>query len=110
MSSLLKEMLFKVAEEDFEKEKEELEQCARRGLPQFKSLLLAIKKQKRYDLVVLVEGSPPENIKETEKELNMLERANLIKGEMKFMARDTYRRYVLTKKGNDLAESLLKEE
>jgi hypothetical protein len=103
-------MLDKVAEEDFEKEKEEIEQRARMGLPKFKSLILAIKKQKRYDFVVLVEGSPPEGIKEIEKDLNMLERANLIKGEMKFTQRNAYRSYMLTKKGNDLAESLLKEE
>jgi len=110
VSSLLKEMLDKVAEEDFEKEKEEIEQRARRGLPRLKSLILTIKKQKTYDFVVLAEGSQPNGAKETEKELNMLERANLIKGEMKFTDRDTYRRYVLTKKGNDLAEELLKEE
>jgi hypothetical protein len=109
VSSLLKEMLDKVAEEDFKKEEEEIEQRARKGLPRFKSLILAIKKAKRYDLVVLAEGSAPEGIKKIEKDLNMLERANLIKGEMKFTHRDTYRRYVLTKKGNDLAESLLKE-
>jgi hypothetical protein len=36
-------------------------------------------------------------------------RANLIKGEMKFTERNAYRRYVLTKKGKDLADSLLKE-
>jgi hypothetical protein len=109
MSSLLKEMLDKVAEEDFKKEKEEIEQRARRGLPRFKSLILAIKKQKIYDLVVLAEGSTPTGIKKIEKDLNMLERANLIKGEMKFTRRNTYRRYVLTKKGDALAESLLKE-
>jgi Mn-dependent DtxR family transcriptional regulator len=40
----------------------------------------------------------------------MLERANLIKGEIKFTQRDAYRSYVLTKKGNELAEELLKEE
>jgi hypothetical protein len=47
-------MLYKVAEEDFEKEKQEIEQRAQKGLPKFKSLILAIKKQKTYDFVVLV--------------------------------------------------------
>jgi hypothetical protein len=110
MASLLKEMLDKVAEEDFEKEKEEIEQRARRGLPKFKSILLTIKKQKRYDLVLFVEGSSPDHVKEIERDLNMLERANLIKGEMKFADRNAYRSYVLTKKGNDLAEELPKEK
>ncbi len=109
MSISLKEYLDKVAEEDFEKEKEEIDQRAKKGLPRFKALILAIKKAKRYDLVLLAEGSAPAGIKKTEKDLNMLERANLIKGEMKFTSRDMYRRYVLTKKGDDLAESLMKE-
>jgi len=109
MSSLLKEYLEKVAEEDFKKEKEEIIQRSREGLPRFKALILAIKRAKEYDLVLLAEGSAPEGITESEKDLSMLERANLIKGELKFTSRDTYRRYVLTKKGDDLAESLLKE-
>jgi len=112
MSSLLKEMLDKVAEEDYESEREEMRQRAEERLPQFKSLLLTIKKQDEYDLVVLVEGSPPggNDIVEVEKDLNMLERANLVKGEMRFTDRDAYRSYVLTKKGDDLAEELLKEQ
>jgi len=66
-------------------------------------------KKQRYDLVILAEGSVPAGINQAEKDLNMLERANLVKGELKFTDRDTYRRYVLTKKGDDLAESLMKE-
>ena len=112
MSSLLKEMLEKVAEEDYQKEKDEMQQRAQERLPEFKSLILAIKKQKTYDLLVLVEGCPPdgEDITKVEKDLNMLERANLIKGEMRFTERDAYRSYVLTKKGDELAEQLLKEK
>jgi hypothetical protein len=98
-----------VAEEDFKKEKEELNQRAKQGLPNFKALLLATKRAKKYDLVLLAEGCAPEGVIETERDLNMLERANLVKGEMKFTDRDTYRRYVLTKKGDDLAERLIKE-
>ena len=109
MSLLLEALLEKVAEEDFEKEKEELEQRTRKGLPRFKALILDIKKAKRYDLVLLAQGSAPELIKDTERDLDVLERANLIKGETRFTNRDTYRRYVLTKKGDDLAESLLNE-
>lgn len=109
MSLLLKEFLDKVAEEDFKREKEEINQRARNGLAEFKALIVAIKKAKKYDLVLLAEGSMPRGIKKTERDLNMLERANLIRGELRFTGRDTYRRYVLTKKGDDLAESLLKE-
>ncbi|MGD0158915.1 MAG: hypothetical protein ABSB89_01310 [Candidatus Bathyarchaeia archaeon] len=39
----------------------------------------------------------------------MPERANLVKGELRFTSRDTYRRYVLTKKGDPLAKSFMKE-
>jgi hypothetical protein len=109
MSSSLKAFLDKVAEEDFEKEKEEINERARKGLPRFKALILAIKKAKRYDLVILAEGSVPTGVGKMEKDLSMLERANLIKSETRFTKRDTYRRYVLTKKGENVAESLLKE-
>ena len=106
MSLLLGAYLEKVMEEDFEKQKEEINED---GLRRFKALMLAIKKAERYDLVILAEGSVPAGINQAEKDLNMLERANLVKGELKFTDRDTYRRYVLTKKGDDLAESLMKE-
>jgi hypothetical protein len=106
MSLLLGAYIEKVVEEDFEKEKEEINE---EGLRRLKVLMLAIKKAKRYDLVILAEGSIPTAINQAEKDLNMLERANLVKGELRFTSRDTYRRYVLTKKGDDLAESLMKE-
>jgi hypothetical protein len=60
MSSLLNEYLDKVTEEDFKKKKEEINQCAREGPPRFKALILAIKRAKKYDLVLLAEGSAPE--------------------------------------------------
>jgi len=109
MSILLKEYLYNVAEEDYKKEKEEINRRAREGFQRFKALILAIKKAKIYDLVVLAEGSLPEGIQEIINDLNMLERANLIKSQMKFSSRNTYRSCVLTKKGDDLAEILLKE-
>jgi len=109
MSILLKEYLYNVAEEDFKKEKEEINRRAREGFQRFKALILAIKKAKTYDLALLVEGSPPEGIIAVENDLNMLERANLVKSEMKFTSRNTYRSYILTKKGDNLAEILLKE-
>jgi hypothetical protein len=103
-------MLDKVAEEDFDEEKNEIKKTNTRRIPQLKSLILTIKRQQSYDLVVLAEGSPSEGIRETERDLNVLERANLIKGKMKFTEQDAYRRYVLTKKGDNLAASLLKEQ
>ena len=109
MSCLLKEYLCKVAEEDFEKEREKTMKHVNETLSKFKTLILTIRKAQRYDLVILAEGSPPEGVAETEKEFNMLERANLVKSELKFTSRDTYRRYVLTKKGDDLAERLIQE-
>lgn len=105
----MKEYLYNVAEEDFKKEKEEINRRAREGFLKFKAFILAIKKAKTYDLVVLAEGSAPEGIIEIINDLNLLERANLIKSEMKFSSRNSYRSIVLTKKGDDLAEILLKE-
>jgi len=109
MSSLLKKYLEKVAEEEFEIEKEEINKHAQEGFPELKALLLEIKKMQSYDLLIQAEGSALTEAERIEKYLNILERANLIKGQTRFTDHDVYRRYVLTKKGDELAESLMKE-
>ncbi|MGD0158916.1 MAG: hypothetical protein ABSB89_01315 [Candidatus Bathyarchaeia archaeon] len=59
MSLLLGAYLEKVVEEDFEREKEQINE---EGPRRFKALMLAIKKAKRYDLVILAQGSIPTEI------------------------------------------------
>lgn len=105
MSSDLKTILDKVIEEDYKQKELEIEN----GFERFKSLLHKIARAKKWDLAIWVEGSNVKGIEEYEKDLNLLERGNLIKGKMKFTERNAYRQYQLTKKGSDLVKKLLKE-
>jgi hypothetical protein len=89
ISSDLKAILDKVAEEDYKSKKLEIEQ----GLERFKSLLLKIAKTKRWDLTIWVEGSRVKNLEKYEKDLNFLERGSLVKGRMKYTERTAYRVY-----------------
>lgn len=105
MSSELMETLHKVAGEDCESRIAAIDE----GLNRYKSLILQIAKAKKWDLLVWVEGQELEDLKTYEEDLNMLERGNFIKGKMKYSEHNAYREYELTKKGEDLAEKLLKE-
>ena len=105
MSSDLKDALRNVVEEDYEIERNEIE----RKLDRYKSLLLEIARVKRFDLTISVEGSETQ-FQEDEKDLGFLERANLVKGEMKFAHHNEYREYGLTKKGAEVAARLMKEQ
>ena len=105
MSSDLKTVLEKVIEEDYKQKEIEIEKQFRN----FKTLLFEIAKAKSWDLTIWVEGSKVDNVEKYEKELNLLERGNLIKGKMKFTERNAYREYQLTKKGSELVEKLQKE-
>ena len=105
MSSNLKGILNKVAEEDYASEEVEIE----KNLSLFKSLLLEIAKAKTWDLAIWVEGTDVKNAEKYEKNLNLLERGNLVKGKLKFTERNAYREYQLTKKGFELAKKLREE-
>ena len=48
-------------------------------------------------------------VEKYEKELNLLERGNLVKGKLKYTERNAYREYQLTKKGSELVNKLQKE-
>lgn len=104
-SSELKAILNQVAEEDYANEELEIEQ----SLLRFKSLLLEIAKAKKWDLAIWVEGTDVEYAEKYEKDLNLLERGNLIKGKLKYTDRNAYREYQLTKKGSELLEKLQKK-
>jgi hypothetical protein len=105
MASNLKGILNKVAEEDYASEEVEIE----KNLSLFKSLLLEIAKAKTWDLAIWVEGTDVKNAEKYEKNLNLLERGNLVKGKLKFTERNAYREYQLTKKGFELAKKLREE-
>jgi hypothetical protein len=105
MSSNLKTILEKVIEEDYKRKEIEIE----KRVKNFKTLLYEIAEAKRWDLAIWVEGSKVENVEKYEKELNLLERGNLIKGKMKFTERNAYREYQMTRKGSELVEKLQKE-
>jgi hypothetical protein len=102
MSLDLKNILDKVVEEDYKQKEEKIE----KRLENFKVLLRDIAKAKKWDLAIWVEGSNVNGIEEYEKDLNLLERGNLVKGKMKFTERNAYREYQLTKKGSELLEKL----
>jgi hypothetical protein len=104
MSFDLKEILRRVVEEDYESEKEEIED----RLDRYKSIILKIAKDKTFDLAIWVEGSETQ-FQQSEKDLNFLERGNLVKGQMKYTHHNAYREYRLTKKGAELATKLLNE-
>lgn len=105
MSSDLKSILDTVVEEDYKRKELEIEKAFER----FKSLLHEIARAKKWDLAIWVEGTNVEGVEEYEKDLNLLERGNLIKGQMKFTEHNAYREYQLTKKGSDLVKKLLNE-
>jgi hypothetical protein len=105
MSLDLKTILDTVVEEDYRKKEEKIG----KRLENFKVLLRDIAKAKKWDLAIWVEGSNVKGTEEYEKDLNLLERGNLVKGKMKFTERNAYREYQLTKKGSELIEKLQKE-
>jgi hypothetical protein len=105
MSSDLKIVLSKVVEEDYKRREFEVE----KGLERFKNLLCEIARAKKWDLVIWVEGSDVKGVRKFEKDLNLLERGNLITDKLKFTERNAYREYQLTKKGSDFVRKLLRE-
>jgi hypothetical protein len=105
LSAELKTRLSKVAEEDCKKAEAELEA----DFPRTKALLLKISQAKKYDFLISLEGTKQNDLNEGEKDLNLLERANLIKGQTRYTHRNVYRQYELTQKGAKLAGKLSSE-
>jgi hypothetical protein len=105
MSSELKIMLSKVAVKDNERKEIEFEE----GINRYKSLLLRVAKIKPFDVLVSSEGTEQGNMKQTELDLDVLERARLVKGQTKYTHRNEYRQYELTSEGAELVEKFSKE-
>ena len=105
MSSELKTMLNRLSEEDNKREETEFEE----GINRYKSLLLKMAREKKLDMIISVEGAEQSDFNKNERDLKVLERANLVKGLTKYTHRNVYRQYELTTKGAELVEKLSKE-
>jgi len=98
-------MLSKVAVEDNTRKEIEFEE----GINRYKSLLLKVAKVKPFDMLVSSEGTAQGDMKQTVLDLDVLERAHLLKGQTKETGRNVYRQYELTPEGAELVEKLSKE-
>lgn len=105
MSSELKMILIKVAQADKELKEIDFEE----GLNRYKSHLLKLAKDKTLDVIYTIEGSDQNDSNKDKGDLELLERAHLVKGETKYTHRNEYRQYMLTTEGAELAEKLSKE-
>ena len=103
MSSDLKSILKSAVEEDYRRKVKDIEE----RLERYGFLILKIEKLKKLDLAVFVEGE--ETHSEHEKDLSLLEKGNLVEGQMKYTERNAYLEYTLTKKGVELAKKLSKK-
>jgi hypothetical protein len=105
LSVELKTRLDKVVQEDHKQEENQL----KADLPRFKTLLLKIVQAKKFDVLIWMEGTKQTDLNKDKTDLNLLERANLIKGQTKYTHRNAYRQYEPTQKGIELAAELSRE-
>lgn len=105
MSSELKMMLNKVASEDSKLKDTEFEE----GIDRYKALLLKMAKDKKLEIVISFEGTAQCDLNKNERDLKVLERAHLVKGQTKSTHRNVYSQYELTTKGAELVEKLSNE-
>ncbi len=102
LSEELKARLIQITEEDYKQEENKIEP----ELADYKALLLKIAQIKKFDFLLWMEGTDQTELSKDEKQLNMLERANLIKGQTKYTDHNVYRQYELTRKGAEIAEKI----
>ena len=98
-------MLLKLAKEDYKKAVSQIE----KGVDRYKSLILTIEKSGKWELPIWIEGSTVGSNEDLD-DLQMLERSNIVKGEMKYTHRNLYREYELTEKGTEVAKKLHNEK
>ena len=101
MSSELKSILIDVIEEDMQNKLKDITN----NLSRFQELLINISRQKKYHLTLWVVGE--DTHWEVKKDLDLLEKADLIIGEMGYSDQSGFREYTLTDKGNKLVQNLL---
>jgi DNA-binding PadR family transcriptional regulator len=103
LSSELKSILINVVEEENKNKLNDINN----NLERFQELLLEIHKQKPYHLTLWVIGE--ETYWGVEKDLDLLEKANLITGKIGYTDQSSYRHYTLTDKGKVLVQKLLNQ-
>jgi len=102
MSLELKSLLSTVAVEDNTRKEIAFEE----GINRYKSLLLRVSKVQPFDVLVSSEGTQPGNLHQNVIDLDVLERAHLVKGQTKETNHNVYRQYELTVEGVELVEKL----
>ncbi len=105
LSTTLKQRLEKIVEEDCQREGKKLGD----ELAKYRELLFKIRQTGKMDLLISVEGTKLNNVENEARLLEMLEKADLIKGEEKYTHRNNYRQYVLTEEGTKLLKQLESE-
>ena len=80
-----------------------------KGMDRYKSILKKLAKDKKTDVLYLVEGAEVPDLDMTREDLEVLEKANLVKGQTKYTHHNEYRQYELTEEGAKLAEKLSNE-
>lgn len=103
MSSELKSILIDFVEEECQNRLKDINN----NLGRFQELLLKISRQKNYHLTLWVVGEDMHW--GVEKDLDLLENADLITGEMGYSDQSGYRNYTLTDKGKRLVQKLLNQ-
>jgi predicted transcriptional regulator len=101
LSSELKSILIDVIEEDMQNKLKDITN----NLSRFQELLINISRQKKYHLTLWVVGE--DTHWEVKKDLDLLEKADLIIGEMGYSDQSGFREYTLTDKGKKLVQNLL---
>ncbi|MGD6852162.1 MAG: hypothetical protein ACQCN6_08910 [Candidatus Bathyarchaeia archaeon] len=94
-----------VAEEDKARELKDFDE----GFERYRSLLIRVAKMRPFDMMPQAEGPAFYDVKQVMHDLAVLERAHLLKGELKETARSEYHQYDLTAEGEQLVEKLSKE-
>jgi adenine-specific DNA methylase len=100
LSAELKSILADVIEEEFQNKLKDVSN----NLGRFQELLLKISRQKKFHLTLWVVGE--DTHWGVEKDLDLLEKADLIVGKMGYSDQSGYREYTLTDKGNRLVQKL----
>ena len=103
MSSELKSILIDFVEEECQNKLKDINN----NLERFQELLLKISRQKNYHLTLWVVGEDMHW--GVEKDLDLLEKADLITGEMGYSDQSGYRIYTLTDKGKGIVQKLLNQ-
>ena len=79
------------------------------GINRYKSLLHRVAKVQPFDVLVSSEGTQQGKLHQNVVDLNVLERAHLVKRHTKETDHNVYREYELTPEGAELVEKLSKE-